>query len=221
MTTEYELPPYPDPNTLRMIGAVFWLGLLVLIIPQWFVHPVEFSPEGALMKNKPEVSAAATSTLAQNLVADASLGQDATPSKSELYIEKPLTTKAPIADPAKINALRQPVQMKEAQADSTGKLVVNHKEPARITAALAPPEVVSDGKFWVQVASYTVEANALKYQDKFKQAGFPGKINIFVNKEGKKHYQIRVGPYRTADDASIAKKIVDDKFKTNAMVLQR
>lgn len=225
MTNAHDFPPYPsDPTTFRMIGAVFWLGLLVVVIPQWFVNPVDFSPEGALMKQKPEVIAmAATGSAAQTLAVDASLLKEATPTptKSELYIETPLTTRPPTPDPNKVNALHQPIQLKEAQADQTGKLIINHKESARITASLSPPEVTSDGKFWVQVASYMVEENALKYQDKFKKGGFPGKINIFVGKEGRKHYQIRVGPYRDAETAQLAKKIVDEKFKTNAMVLYR
>ena len=214
------LPPRPDANTFRMIGAIFWLGLLVIVIPQWFVNPVEFSPAGALMR-KPDATIV-SDTAAQALAADASLLKNDMPTtKSELYIETPLTTKPPIADPNKVNALHQPVQLKEAQPDQTGKLIVNHKESARITAALTPPDIVADGKFWVQVASYTVESNALKYQEIFKKGGFPGKINIYVNKEGKKHYQIRVGPYQDAATAQIAKKIVDDRFKTTAMVLLR
>ncbi|WP_040728169.1 SPOR domain-containing protein [Thiomicrorhabdus sp. Kp2] len=30
----------------RLIGASIWLGLLVLIVPQWYSHPVNFVPEG-------------------------------------------------------------------------------------------------------------------------------------------------------------------------------
>lgn len=222
MTNSYELPPYPDHATFRMIGAVFWLGLLVIIIPQWFVNPVDFSPEGALMKQKPE-AVVASETAAQALVADATLLKgDEAESKSELYIETPLTIKAPTPDPAKVSSLHQQIQLKEAQADKTGKLVVDHnKESVRITATLTPPSVSREGKYWVQVASYTVEANALKYQEMFKKGGFPGRINTFIGKEGKTHYQIRVGPYADESSAQIAKKIVDEKFKTNAMVLLR
>jgi cell division protein FtsN len=205
-----------------MIGAVFWLGLLVLVIPQWFISPVEFSPEGALMKQKPEATPIVSSSAAQALAADASLlNEEHGSSKSELYIESPLTTRPPIPDPAKVASLHQPMQMKEAQTDSTGKLVINNRESARITAALATPEIVPDGKVWIQIASYTIEANALKYQEQFKKGGFPGRINLFVNKEGKKHYQIRVGPYRSIEDAKLAKRIDDERFKTNSMLIYK
>ena len=32
----------------RLIGASIWLGLLVLIVPQWYSSPVHFVPEGAV-----------------------------------------------------------------------------------------------------------------------------------------------------------------------------
>lgn len=46
-----------DPLRIRMIGAIFWAVLLVYLIPQWFQHPVEFSPDG--MKPSGVVVAAA------------------------------------------------------------------------------------------------------------------------------------------------------------------
>ena len=32
----------------RLIGAIIWLGLLVLVVPQWYSEPVNFVPDGGV-----------------------------------------------------------------------------------------------------------------------------------------------------------------------------
>lgn len=205
-----------DPLRIRMIGAIFWALLLVTLIPQWFQHPVAFSPDG--MKPSGVVVASVEATQA------ATTGNDAnttghTEQRSELYIDKPLTTTPPPADPARVQALNQPLSIKEAQVDQQGRLSVASAE-RRLAMSPAPP-TAADGHYWVQIATYQLESIALETQQKIRAQGFIGRINTGKNKKGHSIYLLRVGPYKSQADANQAKAIIDAALKTKSMVLRK
>lgn len=204
-----------DPLRIRMIGAIFWAVLLVYLIPQWFQHPVAFSPDGM----KPSGVVASTDTAQVTTAANDSKATSTAEPRSELYIDKPLTTTPPPADPVRVQALNQPLTIKEAQVDQQGRLSVASAE-RRLAMSPAPP-TAADGQYWVQIATYQLESIALETQQKIRAQGFVGRISTAKNKKGNTIYLLRVGPYKSQADANQAKAIVDAALKTKSMVLKK
>jgi cell division septation protein DedD len=205
-----------EPLRIRMIGAIFWAVLLVYLIPLWFQHPVEFSPDGM----KPSgVVVASTDSAQATTVGNDSTATSTGEQRSELYIDKPLTTTPPPADPEKVQALNQPLMIKEAQVDQQGRLTIASAE-RRLAMSPAPP-TAADGQYWVQIATYQVESIALETQHKIRAQGFVGRISMAKNKKGNTIYLLRVGPYKSQADANQAKAIIDAALKTKSMVLKK
>lgn len=205
-----------DPLRIRMIGAIFWAVLLVYLIPKWFQQPVAFSPDGM----KPYgIVVASTDTAQAITVANDSTTTSTAEHRSELYIDKPLTTTPPPADPARVQALNQPLTIKEAQVDQQGHLTIASAE-RRLAMSPAPP-TAADGQYWVQIATYRVESIALETQQKIRVQGFVGRISIAKNKKGNTIYLLRVGPYKSQANANQAKSIIDAALKTKSMVMKK
>lgn len=212
------MSPRPDALTFRIVGAVFWLGLLVYFVPHWFVSPVEFSPETARVKT-PSSSITVVETVTQSMAAtvvETQTNAAESIGRSELYIEKPLTTTPPPADPDRVLALNQPVTVREAQTDHLGRLKASTSN-ARLTEGA--PAISPSGTVWVQVATYAVESVALTSQAKMKASGFSGKLVAFTNKKGKLSYQLRIGPYKNRADAQKVKYILDARFNSKSVVI--
>lgn len=212
----------PEPQTLRLIGAVFWMGLLVYFVPQWFMHPVSFSPQEAraqsqrLMTVTEAQQVPMPSSPTSEAGTDAQTPSAAEPARQELFIDKPLTTTPPPADPQRAQALYQPPMVREAQTDREGRLKAA-SEPGKL--AVQPPSVHPGGGVWVQVATYTQEAIAQDTLIRLKGAGFPGRLITQTNSKGRTLYVLRVGPYKTARDGNRAKQLIDERFKAKSMVI--
>lgn len=205
-----------DPLHLRLIGASFWSLLFILFIPSWFQHPVNFSPEAVAPKASAKI-VPPTEIHAEN----ASLS-DTTAIKeerAELYIDQPLTTNMPIADPKKVQSLSQPLHITEALVDQQGK--ISAATPAKKMAIQKAPATHVNGRFWVQIATYQVKDIAVATQQRIRKQGFVGKILTDKNKKGQTIYLLRVGPYQSSADANKAKEIVDTSLKVKAMVIKK
>lgn len=202
-----------DPLKLRMIGAVFWAGLLVYFVPIWFMHPVDFSPNTP----KQQVVSLATETTTTELAAaavESAVQQQET--HSTLFIDKPLTVTPPPADPARVQALHQTLSAREGQVDVQGRL----KSASQLVKVFGPaPEISLGGRFSVQVATYSLESFAIEAQSRLRIVGVSSKITISANKKGKKVYLLRAGPYKSLDDARKAKEIIDVRVSTKSVVL--
>jgi cell division protein FtsN len=207
-----------DPLKLRMIGAIFWAGLLVYFVPSWFMHPVDFSPNiSSLSKEKISAHDVETTTTTTQLAAAAveSAVQEQE-KQNTLFIDKPLTVTPPQADPARVQSLNQSFSAREAELDVKGKV----KVAKQATKFLGPaPTISTTGRFTLQIATYTAESVALATQARLQAAGFTGKLTVINYKTGKKGYQVRIGPYQSLADANRAKAIVDVRFHTNSVVL--
>ncbi len=202
-----------DPLKLRMIGAVFWAGLLVYFVPLWFMHPVDFSPNAPKEIAAPLAVETSTTALAAAAVESAAQQQDA---RSTLFIDKPLTVTPPPADPARVQALHQTLSAREAQVDTQGRLKAA-SQSAKVFGP--PPEVSAGGHFSVQVATYSVESVALETQSRLRAMGIVSKIVPSTNKKGKKVYLLRAGTYKSLDDAKKVKAIVDARLNAKSVVL--
>ncbi len=202
-----------DPLKLRVIGAIFWAGLLVYFVPAWFMHPVDFSP--SLSKEKFVANEVETTTtqLAAAAVESAVQEQE---KQNTLFIDKPLTVTPPQADPARVQSLNQSFSARDAELDAKGKV----KVVKQATKLLGPaPTISTTGRFTLQIATYTAESIALATQARLQAAGFTGKITVINYKTGRKGYQVRIGPYQSLADAHRAKAIVDVRFHANSVVL--
>lgn len=207
-----------DPLRLRMIGAIFWALLLVYLVPLWFQNPVVFSPDAPVAYPAPVIESVVQPTGA----ASEQVAQRDAPENehSELFIDKPLTVVPPPADPQRVQALAQPLSVREVQVDGQGnKLVVSTKE-SRLAVATAPT-TSADGHYWVQVATYQTESMANDTQSRIRSQGFVGKITASKNKRGHVIFVLRTGPYKTIQEAHKAKSIIDARLKTKSMVLKR
>jgi len=202
-----------DPLKLRMIGAIFWAGLLVYFVPLWFMHPVDFSPNAPKEIAAPLAVETSTTALAAAAVESAAQQQEA---RSTLFIDKPLTVTPPPADPARVQALNQPLSAREAQVDAQGRLKAA-TQAAKVYGP--PPEVTAGGRFTLQVATYSVESVALETQSRLRAMGIVSKIVSASNKKGKKVYLLRAGPYKSLEDAKKTKSIVDARLNAKSVVL--
>ena len=73
---------------------------------------------------------------------------------------------------------------------------------AKLPAAGAP---AAGGKFWVQVASLSSREEAGTLSTRLTRHGFRSQILTATGPKGKgKVYRVRVGPYRSEDDAERA-----------------
>lgn len=203
-----------EPLKLRMLGAIFWAGLLVYFVPIWFMNPVDFSPSAVPTQTMPlVVEAPATAALSAVAAAESVVQQQ---EQSTLFIDKPLTTTPPPADPARVRALHQPASAREAEADVKGHLHVSSNSERSWGPV---PETSTSGHVWLQVATYSMENMALDAQSRLSVAGFPSKVIAAKNKKGKVIYLLRAGAYRSRADAKKAKTIVDAHFKIKSVVI--
>lgn len=206
-----------DPLRLRMIGATFWALLLVYLVPLWFQNPVVFSPDAPVAYQEPVVD---SSVQVSGVLSEHTTQHNESEAEhSELFIDKPLTVVPPPADPQRVQALTQPLSVKEVQVDAQGKLTNSTKE-SRLAVAPAPATSV-DGHYWLQVATYQAESMATDTQSRIRAQGFIGKITVSKNKRGHSVFVLRTGPYKTIQDAHRAKSIIDARLKTKSMVLKR
>jgi cell division septation protein DedD len=205
----------PDPLKIRMIGAIFWAGLLVYFVPVWFMHPVDFSPNTVKERSVAlPIETITTTTALADAVIESTIQEQETPSR--LFIDKPLTVTPPPADPARVQALHQSLSAREAQMDVQSRLkLANHG--AKLLGS--PPEVSAGGRFHLQVATYKQESAARDGEERLKAAGFPCRLIVTTNKKGAKIYSLRAGPYQSSMDAQKAKSIVDARFNTKSVVL--
>ncbi|MEW5735776.1 MAG: SPOR domain-containing protein [Thermodesulfobacteriota bacterium] len=69
------------------------------------------------------------------------------------------------------------------------------------TQGAEPPKNVSAG--WsIQVASVTIEKDALRYREKYRQMGYPVYITFLKRPNKPVYFRIRVGPYPVKEDAA-------------------
>lgn len=200
-----------DPLHLRLIGAIFWSVLLIYWVPQWFQHPVDFSPNAQAIAH---VSTSTSETMSTNA---SSVASEAEVPHAELYIEKPLTTEAPPANPALVQSLAQPLPIKEAQVDSRGKISAASSDQLAFARA---PVTTPGGHYWVQIATYQLMHIAQDTQQRIQAQGFVGHIVHRKTKKGQTLYVLRVGPYQTLKDAQSAKHILDATLKAKTLVLK-
>jgi cell division septation protein DedD len=178
----------------RLLGAAIWLTLLILIVPGWYSHPVNFQPQGAesqpVKMDRPLVE--------QAYVLPVKEGGGSVAAKPEADSVKPPVTE--VVSQAPVSATKAP------------PVVTNGVSAAKQSSV----QNVVKGQWLVKVASYKElkEANELLGR---LDRDYPVWIKEFTKS---KTYSVRTGPYASRDEAQRDKQKIDKAFHTQAIVVQ-
>ncbi len=178
----------------RLTGAFFWLGLMVIIVPTWYSHPVNFDPDQAV--NEPE----SQSVLIEKPFALPAKKTDQSPASQVMQTAKESDV------PVKKVETPQPEKSSSKKEDSQ---TVKDSTRAKTTLPKsAAPAEAQKANWVIQLVAYRTEAtaNALKERLKYDYDAFVK----FFPKNG--YYSVRVGPYQ---DQSIALK---DQARLNQLL---
>lgn len=180
-----------DENTsvkYRIIGAIFWLGLLVVIVPTWYNDPVNFNPEQSALPSE-----------SQSVLMDKPF---TLPPKTVKTDTSPTTaTKAKLVDPAEENPVT--TVLKKDVEPAQPKLEMQPKTEVKKEVAQTEPS-----NWVIQLVAYKTQtmAEGLKERLKYDYDAFVK----FFPKNG--YYSVRVGPY---EDQALALK---DQARLNQLL---
>jgi len=156
----------------RLTGALFWLGLMVIIVPSWYSHPVHFDPEQTSTK----------------------------PVNSTGLIEKPFVL--PKKNEGQAKSIAQTVQKHSVETDtrpnskSKSKSMVTDASkavPSNQTPSNQSISTDSTPVNWViQLVAYKTKTMADTLQERLKY-DYDAFVKFFP-KNG--YYSVRVGPYQ-------------------------
>ena len=176
----------------RLIGAVIWLTLLVIIVPAWYSNPVNFTPDGQ-----------------QERVDQVSL-----PIVEHAY-RLPDAKNSPVSDTEK-KRLKRPVDEDDPQAEHAA-IATNPEELIKPEFN----DIYSDnakyqGQWVVRLQAFnnTEQANALAVR---LSTDYPVYIKYFAKT---KVYSVRTGPYISELKAEKDKQKLDKMLRINAEVRQ-
>jgi cell division septation protein DedD len=91
--------------------------------------------------------------------------------------------------------------------------------PARATLVRAPATAKASGNFWVQVLSTTSEREAKARQSLLSGHGYRVSIEPTHSPKGPALYRVRVGPYRSREEASKAAEVLQHREKATTWIV--
>ena len=160
----------------RLTGALFWLGLMVIIVPSWYSHPVQFDPDqSTTQSDKPTVLIEKPFAL---------------PSKSPSVASKTEVVQSPSHPSDKSADLTdaQPKKISQNQLEAAPKKQVPSTQSASSTQSDEPKNV----NWVVQLVAYKTEAMAIALKERLKY-DYDAFVKFFP-KNG--YYSVRIGPYQ-------------------------
>lgn len=187
----------------RLLGAAIWLTLLILIVPGWYSHPVNFKPEGA-QSALPKVD--------QPLVGQAYV----LPAKTTPPTPQKVLPKADEAPEPALATQAAQVASPDAKTHAQAAIKPSAAKPSSPQKEAASAQTVMKGQWLVKVASY----KELK-----KANDLLGRLDrdyaVWIKEFPKsKTYSVRTGPYATREAAQRDKQKIDKAFHTQAIVEQ-
>jgi cell division septation protein DedD len=217
----------------RITGAVIWLALLIIFVPSWYSHPVDYqqqqswaTPVEVLSDEalpEPKESVSETSDLAQDVKDESGLKNET--KVTPLVPAKPdtSTSQPQVGSPSKplkqMDVSGEKTDAKEASSPE----VISEPEPAKTTE---PPhqverEVVPEEKspaWLIRVASYSSIKSANRTLG-LLELRYQVTIGDFST-ENRKIYSVRVGPYYSFEEAQKVKQALDAELNTNSVIVQ-
>lgn len=230
----------------RLVGAAVLIALAVLLLPIWLdgsglraprVEPVPTPPKVAqpdkvevpapppqqaeALKNPPKqlmpppaastpsaadqqasAPSAATESKAQPATSGESSAKSASSTKADQVAQAP--AKETKSAPAKET---KPAPAKSADSSKT--------EPAKTESM---PKAVADGKWVVQLGSFSDELNARGLQKSVSEAGFKVFVEPLFAKKGTV-WRVRVGPFASREDANKATERLRERLGRDGLVM--
>ncbi|MEJ5184506.1 MAG: SPOR domain-containing protein, partial [Rectinemataceae bacterium] len=113
-------------------------------------------------------------------------------------VAKPAEPPASAPAPAK-PAVKQPAPPAPTPAAQAAPPSPTKTEPA-IKVSPPAPEATQAGNYWIQVGSFSSKSTAEKLRDEFTSRNLSAIITI-KDISGKSYYQVKVGPYPSAEEA--------------------
>ncbi len=203
----------------RMTGAIIWLTLLILIVPSWYSHPVDYAqvqPWLAPVDDKliPVVDV-------KNEVDAPSSNGSVAPTKQVLVTHIVPTPPSDVSpEPEPTPALKQkPAPSQEAKVVEP-PVSVNVSPPVmskQASASVATPK--QEVQWYVRLVSYQSKSMAEQLLQRLQKAGYQASIGQFSS-ANQPIYSVRVGPYGSQQKANAHKQILDKQFKTQSLVIE-
>lgn len=173
----------------RLTGAFFWLGLMVVIVPSWYSHPVNFDPDQTSTESKtPSVLIDKPFELPVKKMDSAGN-------------EKDVKTAKPAVNPVETKPVENKQNSTKRTTDSSNPTSVSETQQQVASAKQSVETEVktaSQPVNWVvQLVAYRSKgtADALKERLKYDYDAFVK----FFPKNG--YYSVRVGPYQDKEVA--------------------
>ncbi len=196
----------------RVTGAIFWLALLILLVPSWYSDPVVYDQPHSFEQSKVEDTGHSSSTPVQ--------------------APKP---EVPVALPqVKISKQDQAIKLEESKLPEPKPVQVEKKaeietavdaEPSKVTDVVKQSKPSADktdnlnqAAWLVRVASF----NSIEAANKLLatlEMRYQVTIGDFSSAD-RKVYSVRVGPYYRFDEALQAKQALDEELSTDAVVVK-
>lgn len=123
-----------------------------------------------------------------------------TPASTETKpVAKPVAPAAPAPAPV-TPAVKQPAPPGPTPAAQTTPPAPSKTEPAVKVSPPAPEAASQSSNYWIQVGSFSTKTTAEKLRDEFTARNLSAIITI-KDISGKSYYQVKVGPYPSAEEA--------------------
>lgn len=160
----------------RLTGALFWLGLMVIIVPSWYSHPVQFDPDQSTTQSDPPT------VLIEKPFA--------LPSKPPSVASKTEVVKSPSHPTDKPADSRdsQPKKISQTQLEAAPK----KQAPSTQSASSTQSDESKNVNWVVQLVAYKTEAMAVALKERLKY-DYDAFVKFFP-KNG--YYSVRIGPYQ-------------------------
>jgi cell division septation protein DedD len=202
----------------RMTGAIIWLTLLILIVPSWYSHPVDYAQVHPWLA---PVDDRLIPVVEAKNETHAPLSEPPTPTKQVLVTHIVPTPPADVptalaTETPKTKPIALPPEQTKTESVETNTPVTPVASVEKLTTASTPKQEV---RWYVRLVSYQSQSMAEQLLARLQKAGYQASIGQFSS-ANRPIYSVRVGPYDRQDKANAHKQALDKQFKTQSLVIE-
>jgi len=213
----------------RLVGAAVLIALAVIFLPMLFDHPeTEGGGTAPSTRVPPEpdfTRSMEVKTLDLPPPPPVPVTPDTEPGVSAAAQATPAgSAMSKSAEPKKVEPKKAEPKKAEPKKAEPKKAEPKKAEPKKAEPGPAEPKPVAAGHrsagWVVQVASFARRANALALQSRLRRAGFTTYIEP-VDKGGRRHYRVRVGPEIKRPAAVRLQQRIADRLHLKGIVVHQ
>ena len=176
----------------RLIGSVVWLLLLVIVVPTWYSHPVDFHPSNTLNAPQPATPVVSHAfVLPKDAVVPTKPIQTASPKPNEepVKVVEPVLAKQSVEKSAKPK-----VEEKKVDVKATETTKVKEQQVAIKTNKPTPVIPQTDKKQYIWILRLVAYKNKEMAEEMRTRLSYDYEafIKYFPNTD---YYSVRIGPY--------------------------